>query len=203
MQVGCNPRTNQPTSAAGSRWHASYRSCISASLHRSQSGHNSRYLHQASKAPAATSTYTTGMPPVHLRTRHSSSSLPPPSPLPAPPPTHILPHQVQEHPVPNVSALPLDDDIFTWHGNGEGKPQAARMLRWLLMLQWLLMHHMVLHPSKTAGRRCSRDSGKQLGWVWQAAQHPLKACGISAKSFPPQLGGTPPDQTTGTSRKQP
>lgn len=26
--------------------------------------------------------------------------------------------QVQEHPVPNVSALPLDDDIFVWHGNG-------------------------------------------------------------------------------------
>jgi hypothetical protein len=26
--------------------------------------------------------------------------------------------QVLEHPIPNVSALPLDDDLFTWHGNG-------------------------------------------------------------------------------------
>jgi hypothetical protein len=202
MQVGCNPRTNQPTSAAGRGGMlaiaaASLPACTAPKVAITAGTCIKQVKHLLLPA------HTPQVCHLSMRTRHSSSSLPPPSPLPAPPPTHILPHQVQEHPVPNVSALPLDDDIFTWHGNGEGKPQAARMLRWLLMLQWLLMHHMVLHPSKTAGRRCSRDSGKQLGWVWQAAQHPLKACGISAKSFPPQLGGTPPDQTTGTSRKQP
>lgn len=27
--------------------------------------------------------------------------------------------EVRENPMPNVSCLPLEDDLFTWHGNGE------------------------------------------------------------------------------------
>jgi hypothetical protein len=27
--------------------------------------------------------------------------------------------EVLEHPLPNVSCLPLEDDLYTWHGNGK------------------------------------------------------------------------------------
>jgi hypothetical protein len=27
--------------------------------------------------------------------------------------------EVLDHPLPNVSCLPLEDDLYTWHGNGE------------------------------------------------------------------------------------
>jgi hypothetical protein len=27
--------------------------------------------------------------------------------------------EVLDHPLPDVSCLPLDDDLYTWHGNGE------------------------------------------------------------------------------------
>jgi ubiquitin-protein ligase len=29
--------------------------------------------------------------------------------------------QVLEQPLPNVTALPQEEDIFTWHGNGRGE----------------------------------------------------------------------------------
>ena len=27
--------------------------------------------------------------------------------------------EVRDNPLPNVSCMPLEDDLFTWHGNGE------------------------------------------------------------------------------------